>query len=420
MPHVDTVIVGGSQSGLAMSRALTDRGVEHVVLERGRIGARWRADSWDSLRLLTPRWLSRIGGWSDAAGDPDAFMHWRELVDYLEAYGRSFCAPVLENTGVQSARRRGGRFEVSTSTGTWMAERLVVATGHSQSPMMPECAHFLDRRIEQITATDYRRPSALPPGGVLVVGSSATGVQLAAELRRSGREVVLAVGRHTRLPRRYRGRDIMEWLHALGSLGQRTDDVGSLTSSRAQPSLQLVGSAPGEPDDVDLGVLQAMGVRLTGRVVGAQGTRVLTADDLVENIAAAEFKYATMRGRIDRVIERDGLEPFVTDPDPFRPVPIPDSPAFLNLRRLGIRTVVWATGFRRSYPWIEMPALDAAGEIRQRGGVGEMPGLYTMGLNFQRRRSSSFLVGVADDALELARHMDRARDQAPTRIWAVA
>ncbi len=420
MPRVDTVIVGGSQSGLAMSRALSDRGVEHVVLEQGRIGARWRAQSWDSLRLLTPRWLSRVGGWSDRGGDPDAFMHWTELVEYLEGYARSFSAPVLENTSVESARREGDRFEIHTSGQTWQADRLVVATGQSQTAAVPEFAHRLDPRIRQVVPTDYRRPSGLAPGGVLVVGSSATGVQLAAELRRSGRDVVLAVGRHTRLPRRYRGRDVMEWLHAMGSLGERAGDVRDLAASRAQPSLQLVGSAPGEPADVDLGVLQRLGVRLVGRVVGADGARMTTADDLAENIAAAEFKWAMIRRRIDRRLARERLERFADDPDPFRPVPMPDAPTSLNLHALGIRTVIWATGFRRTYPWLQLPAFDEAGEIRHREGVGAVPGLYTMGLNFQRRRSSSFLLGAADDALELARHMDRARSQASPRIWAVA
>jgi putative flavoprotein involved in K+ transport len=420
MPYVDTVIVGGSQSGLAMSRALTDRGVEHVVLERGRIGARWRAQSWDSLRLLTPRWLSRVGGWTDGAGDPDAFMHWTELVEYLESYARSFSAPVLEGTSVESARRDGHRFVVETSGQTWRADRLVVATGQSQTAHVPDFARHLDRRIRQIAPSDYRRPSELAPGGVLVVGSSATGVQLAAELRRAGRDVVLAVGRHTRLPRRYRGRDVLEWLHDMGALGERADDVRDLDASRSQPSLQLVGSGPGEPEDVDLGVLQRLGVHLTGRVVGAHGTRVLTADDLTENIAAAEFKYAMIRRRIDRRIDREGFSRFVHEPEPFGPVPMPEAPAFLNLRRLGIRNVIWATGFRRSWPWLHMPAFDASGEIRQDGGISDIPGLYTLGLNFQRRRSSSFLLGVADDALELARHMDRARTHASARLWAVA
>lgn len=407
MQRIDTVVVGGSQAGLAMSRSLREHGVEHVVLERGRIGERWRSERWDSLRLLTPRWLSRIGGWGDVGADPEGFMNRQEVIRYLEAYASAVAAPVEEGVSVLSVAPRSSGFVVETTRGSWRCDHVVAATGHSQHAHVPPFATSLDPSISQVVPTDYRSAGRLPTGGVLVVGASATGLQLAGEIHSSGRPVHLAVGRHIRLPRRYRHRDIMEWLHRMGSLDEKIGTVRNARASAAQPSLQLVGT----PDrfDLDLGRLQARGVRLCGRALGGFGTRVWFDDDLVENLAAADFKLASLRRRIDGFIAREGMGRFVGPPDEFRPVPLTESPDSLDLGTEGIRTVVWATGFRRGYPWMHPSALDERGDLLHRGGVSPLPGLYALGLNFQRRRSSSFLVGVADDAAELARHLVRRR-----------
>lgn len=411
MIATEVIIVGAGQAGLAMSRCLSEQGRPHVVLERGRIGERWRSERWDSLRLLTPNWQTRLPGFAYDGPDPDGYMTARELAAWLERYAASFAAPVREGVTVHAVGAGGRGFVARTSAGCWTAPAVVVATGHSDVPSVPHIASHLPRWLVQLTPPEYRRPTDLPSGGVLVVGASATGIQLADELHASGRPVTLAVGRHTRLPRRYRGRDILWWFDRMGVLGQRAGDVYDLLVSREQPSLQLVG----RPDhaSLDLADLQARGVRLTGRLMGADGSRVAFADDLVATTAAADIKLAELLLRIDAFIDRSG-----TPAEPAGPfVPIwprfTESPSHCELRHAGIRSVVWATGFRRDYSWLRVPVLDARGEIRHDGGVTPVPGFFVLGLNFLRRRNSSFIAGAGDDARELAPiicgHLDRCR-----------
>jgi putative flavoprotein involved in K+ transport len=404
MRRTETVVIGGGQAGLAMSRCLTDAGVDHVVLERGRVAERWRSSSWDSLRLLTPNWQSRLPGFRYDGPDPDGYMAAPEVVDYLDRYARSFRAPVEEATSVLAVERAGGGYRVTTDRGAWEAPSVVVATGHCDTPIVPAVARQIDPKIVQVVPSRYRNPRQLPEGGVLVVGASATGVQLADEIHASGRPVTLAVGRHTRLPRVYRGRDILWWLDTMGIFDESTEEVFDLAVSRGQPSLQLVG----RPDHatLDLPALEARGVRLAGRVVGVEGPRVSFADDLVAHTAASDVRLARLLQRIDVFAARTGLEAEVGPPEPFRPFLWPATPPTqTDLRAEGIRTVVWATGFRRHYPWLKVPVLDERGEIRHEGGVTDLPGLYVIGLYFLRRRKSSFIDGVGRDALDLATHL---------------
>jgi putative flavoprotein involved in K+ transport len=407
MKRTEAVVIGGGQAGLATSRCLAEAGVDHVVLERGRVAERWRSSSWDSLRLLTPNWQSRLPGFRYDGPDPDGYMGAAEVVGYLDRYARSFRAPVEEGTAVLAVERSGGLFRVATDRGDWQAPSVVIATGHCDTPFVPAGARQLPRDVVEVVPSRYRNPAELPPGGVLVVGASSTGVQLADEIHASGRPVTLAVGPHIRLPRAYRGRDILWWLDAMGVLDESTGDVHDLAASRAQPSLQLVGRR----ETLDLPALEARGVRLVGRLVGAEGDRVSFADDLVAHTAAADARLARLLQRIDVFAARTGLD---TPPaEPFRPFVWPTpAPTALDLRAEGIRSVVWATGFRRLYPWLKVPVLDERGEIRHEGGVTPFPGLYVIGLYFLRRRKSSFIDGVGADAMEitaqLAAHLRRA------------
>jgi len=413
MRRTGTIIIGAGQAGLAMSWSLAALGLEHVVLERGRVGERWRSERWDSLRLLTPRWQSRLPGWSYTGPDPQGYMSRHEVVRYLDGYARSFAAPVEDGVTVTSVARDGDGFRVGTDRGAWRARNVVIATGHCDRPRVPGFAAALGPDIVQVVPGRYRNPRSLPRGGVLVVGASATGAQLAAEIQRSGRPVTLAVGRHTRLPRRYRGRDIMDWLEATGILGQPASEVPDLEASRRSPSLQLVGS----PDHhtLDLGVLLGLGVRLVGRAVAAEGARVRFAGNLGSSIAAADAKLLGLRERIDAHIERSGRHaPVAGRVVPIQPPPAPES---LDLAAEGIRSVLWATGYGRDYSWLRVPVLDARGEIVHDGGVTPAPGLYVLGLRFLRRRNSNFLDGVGADALELARHIEQ---RAARRVAAVA
>jgi putative flavoprotein involved in K+ transport len=410
MPRTDVVIIGGGQAGLAMSRCLTDRRIAHVVLERGRIAERWRSERWDSLRLLTPNWQSRLPGFAYDGQDPDGFMTMPEVAGFLERYARRAEVPIVTGTSVTAVTQAARGYRVATTTGTWTARAVVVATGYSDTPSVPRVAARLSLGITQVVPAQYRRPSQLPPGGVLVVGASATGLQLADELRQAGRDVTIAVGHHTRVPRTYRGRDILWWLDAMGVLRERADQVYDIRVSRAQPSFQLVG----RPDraTLDLLTLRARGVHVVGRLLDVDGVRIRLDDDLVTTTVSADVKLAVLLRRIDRFAASSGLEGEVGPPEPFEPHwrAFVEAPDVLDLRARGVSTVLWATGFRRAYPWLRVPVLDEAGEIRHHGGLTTSPGLFVIGLQFLRRRNSSFIDGVGADARDLsaaiAHHLD--------------
>jgi putative flavoprotein involved in K+ transport len=391
MSWTEVIVIGAGQAGLAMSQCLGHHGIAHVVLERGRIGERWRSETWNSLRLLTPNWMSRLPGWSYAGDDPDGYMAMSELVGYLEGYARASDAPVHEGIEVRAVCPVPTGYHVETEAGVWNASAVVLATGHCARPAIPSLAARLPATVRQLSPSEYRSPGTLPPGGVLVVGASASGVQIAQELRRAGRDVVLSVGRHTRLPRRHRGRDIMWWLDRAGVLREPASRIADLERARAQPSLQLLGSPEGR--DIDLGILREQGVQLAGRMVAAHGAWLGFRDDLAETCAEADARLARLLARLD---------PGAPPPPPVRPG---RSPLTLDLERECIGTVIWATGYRRDWRWLKLPVTDAAGELIHFGGITPAPGLYALGLRFLRRRNSSFLDGVGADAAELAGHI---------------
>jgi putative flavoprotein involved in K+ transport len=397
MQWTDTIIVGAGQAGLAMSRCLAHHGIGHVVLERGRIAQRWRTERWDSLRLLSPNWMSRLPDWSYCGEDPDGFMTVAEFAQYLEDYGRDLQMPVLEGAAVRSVRRAPGGYRVDTTRGSWQARAVIIATGHCDVPVIPAFAGKLSGCVEQVTTSTYRNPAQLPAGGVLVVGASASGVQIAEEIQRAGRRVTISVGRHTRLPRIYRGKDIWYWLERIGVLDESAASVRDLRRSRAEPSFQLVGSL--DRHTLDLGVLRAAGVQITGRTVDADGPVLQLLDDVAETTASAQQALERLLARIDAVTGSKDLPP---EPDAARSVRLSSGPVSLNLKSENICTVVWAIGYRRDYSWLHVPVLDAAGEIIHDGGVTPSPGLFVIGLRFMRRRKSNFIDGVRADAEELA------------------
>ena len=396
-----------------MSRCLSDRAIEHVVLERGRIGERWRSERWDSLTLLTPNWQTRLPGFRYAGGDPDGYMSMPQLIAFLERYASAGAAPIETSTNVLDLRPDGSRFALKTTRGSWLARNVVIATGYSDLPRVPPIARRLARRVAQIVPSEYRHPDQLPGGGVLVVGASATGVQLAEEIHASGRAVTLAVGRHQRLPRTYRGRDILWWLDAMGVFDETAEQVFDLETSRQQPSLQLVGRA--DTRSLDVALLRARGVHVVGRLVDGADEQVSFKDDLIQTTVASDFKLAQLLQRIDGFIEATGCGHLVAPAEPFEPTwtsAIDVEAATVDLRAAGIETVLWATGFRRQYPWLQLPLFDEHGEIRHRGGVTPVPGVFVLGMHFQRRRKSAFIDGVGDDAAFVA---DRILDRGTRR-----
>ena len=398
MLGTDVAILGAGQAGLAMSRCLTDRGIAHLLIERGDAGERWRAQRWDGLRLLTPNWMTRLPGLGHAPADPEGFMDRAALVRLLQDYAQD--APVLARTGVRRLGTLGGRYLIETDRGAIRARAVVIATGACDQPCLPDWAAAIGDSAQPLHAADYARPAALPAGGVLVVGASASGVQIAREIAAAGRPVTLAAGRHTRMPRRYRGRDIFTWLEAAGVLDDRWTEVPDLAAARRQPSMQLSGHGR-----IDLGRLRRMGVRLAGRATGADRGRVFLADTLAGDMAAGEIRTRRILTRIDGHIAAVGHD-LPRDRAAWRAPPAPRAtPAAVDLRGEGIGAVIFATGYARDYSWLDLPVLDSAGELVHRGGVLPMPGLYALGLRFLRRRSSNFIDGVGRDAEELAAHL---------------
>lgn len=403
MPTTETVIIGAGQAGLAASRCLSDRGSDHVVLERGRIGHRWRSETWDALHLLTPNWMNALPGRPYDGDDPDGFRTATAFAEELADYARSFGAPVEEGTRVGSVERRGDCFRVVTNHAVWTAANVVIATGWCDRPAVPAMARALPDDVYQVAPNEYHNSDQLPPGGVLVVGASATGVQLADELRAAGRDVAIAVGRHSRVPRTYRGMDIYWWLERLGLLDKTIDEMPDPVLARREPSLQLVG----RPDrrSLDLASLQSDGVRLVGRLTAVEGHRVRVAPDLPATVADAQRRMNQLLAGIEDHIAANGLATEILPAEPSRSIATTPAVEQLDLRASGVSSVVWATGYRRSYPWLLLPVLDRAGEIRQRRGRTPVPGLYVLGQRFQHYRSSNFIGGVGRDAALVAEHI---------------
>jgi putative flavoprotein involved in K+ transport len=403
----DVAVIGGGQAGLAMSACLSAAGIDHVVLERGEIGERWRSERWKSLRLLTPNWMTRLPGPPLEIADADGFMTSGDFVHRLTAYARTIGAPLVTRVAVTAVSPEGEGYRVATTSGSFRARAVVLATGACDRPALPFWSGEVCPAIRQITPDRYRGAESVDGRGVLVVGASATGVQIARELRRAGRSVTLSAGRHVRAPRRYRGRDIFDWLERSGFLADPLEDGADMARLRAQPSLQLMGSRT--DGEVGLPDLAREGVRIVGRALCGSGVGIRLGRDLPDACIAAEARRRVLLSRIDAHIAAAGID-VAPDPEAWRPArPFGPGPDALDLRAEGIGTIVWATGYRRAYPWLKVPVLDGAGEIRNDRGVVAAPGLFVLGLPFQRHRASAFIDGVGRDAEallpQIARHL---------------
>ena len=404
MRQATTIIIGAGQAGLAMSKRLTDRSIDHVLLERGEVANSWRTERWDSLRLLTPNWQSRLPGYAYNGPEPDGYMNMAQVNNYLGRYAEVIGAPVQNNTTVTSVRPAEYGYYVSTNQGEWFSPNVVLASGACNIANVPALASELPRSIHSMTPLQYRNPDQLDPGGVMVVGASATGVQLAREIQASGRQVTLAVGEHVRVPRTYRGRDIKWWMDVTGALDMSYLEVDDPIRARRVPSLQLIGSS--DRANIDLNSLQQDGVELVGRVAGMRDGTMQFSGSLANQCALADLKMNRLLDAIDRWIEDHAPHAVFGPVDRPAPTRIDNDPALeAKLKDGHIRTIIWATGFRPDYAWLHVPVLDRKGRIRHDGGITDAPGLYVMGLPFLRRRKSSLIDGVGDDARDLADHL---------------
>jgi putative flavoprotein involved in K+ transport len=399
------VVIGAGQAGLAASWWLAARGIDHVVLERGEIANTWRTERWPSLTLLTPNWQSRLPGYRYDGDDPDGFRTLPETVAFIEGYAQRLSPPLRTHCPVTAVRRTDDGYEVVTEQGTWRCRAVVLATGAFNVANVPKLAEAVPPGIVQLTPVQYRNPEGLEPGGVMVVGAAASGAQLADEIQRSGRQVTLAVGEHVRAPRTYRGRDIQWWMDATGLNDEGYDEVENLTRARNLPSFQIAGY----PDrrDIDLNALTALGVKLVGRLAGIRDSKAQFSGSLRNVCALADLKCNRLLNRIDEWAAANAPDGTVDPPHRPEPTRVDASPLLgLDLARAGIRTIVWATGFRPDYSWLDVPVLDRKGNLRHDGGVvTEAPGLYVLGLHFLRRRKSTLIDGVGDDAHDLSAHL---------------
>ncbi len=404
MERTTTVVIGAGHAGLAASHFLTARGLDHVVLERGAVANSWRTERWDTLRLLTPNWQSRLPGHHYDGPDPDGYMTMGEVVEFIGGFAARTGAPVRTGTTVTSLRRTETGYHVATDQGEIACRTVVIASGACNLPAVPKLAEALPDGVEQVTPFTYRGAEALPDGGVLVVGASATGVQLAAEIRRSGRPVTLSTGEHVRMPRTYRGRDVLWWMDTAGVWDQRYDEVPDLTRARRLGSPQLAGT----PDrtSLDINALTDMGVELVGRSAAVRDGEMLFSGGLRNVVALADLKMDRLLTTFDDWARETGTDSDVKPPERFETTRVPDRTRLrADLRGGEFRTVVWATGFRPDYRWLDVPVVDEKGHLRHDGGVVDSPGLYALGLPVLRRRKSTFLHGIEDDARDVVDHL---------------
>jgi putative flavoprotein involved in K+ transport len=396
MEQVGVLVIGAGPGGLAVSHELSAVGVPHVVVERDRVAASWRG-RWDSFCLVTPNWTIAMPGGEYRGAEPDGFLPRDQLVAHFERYAASLAVPVREGVEVTSLERSGSGLRARTPAGELAADQVVVCTGSYSVPYLPPTAASLPADLLVIDATGYRRPDALPPGAVLVVGSGQTGGQIAEELVRSGRDVVLSCGKAPYMPRWIDGRDGVWWARESGVLDQT---AASLPGPEARFGANFLNSGARGGHDLNLRVLRALGVRLVGHFLGAEGRSARFARDLAETVAWGDARYLDLRRLFERLADERGMPPpGMPDPEPF------DDPGDERIDLDGFAAVIFTSGFRPDYgAWIRHPdAFDRMGfPIQQDGASAVVPGLYFVGIHFQRKRKSATLVGFGEDAAIVA------------------
>jgi putative flavoprotein involved in K+ transport len=403
---VETVIIGGGHAGLTMSYSLRQLGREHVILERGRVGERWRSERWDSFHFQFPNWTIELPGYKYQCDDPDAFAPGHEVVRFLDGYADFISAPVRCGVTVMSLEQGSseGRYLIRAQNGTIEAATVVIATGPYQQRAIPAIGAEIPADIFQVHSSNYRNSDQLPAGAILVVGAGSSGCQIAEDLNQSGRRVYLSVGRHRRVPRRYRGQDFGWWGSSMGVWEQRVDMLPS-PQSKNDPVPLLTPANGGH--DVDLRRMAADGVILLGRLQAVSGSRLIIAADLKENLAAGDMGFTNYKKLVDNYVSKTALnvpeEKFsdqgVAEPDEvLRPI------LEIDLKAAGISSIVWATGFRYDFDWVKLPIFDDTGGPVHQRGVTSFPGIYFLGVRWLYKRKSHFMLkaGPAEDAAYIA------------------
>ena len=401
--HAKVVVIGGGQAGLAMSYQLTQNGVDHVILEKNQIAHSWKTQRWDAFCLVTPNWQCQLPGYPYQGSDPKGFMLRDEIVDYVEGYARHIAAPVKEGVAVtRLTQGAGGGFLLETSAGEITADSVVLAVSGYHVPKIPAMADRLDGAVKQLHSSAYRNPESLPPGEVMVVGTGQSGCQIAEDLHLSGRKVHLVVGSAPRCPRVYRGRDAVEWLDDLGQYDLPVDKHNLKEKVRKNANHYLTGRDGGR--DIDLRKFATEGMTLYGRLKDIQDGELQFGDDLATNLDNADRVYNGICGLIDDHIARNGIDAPASPH--YAPVWQPTDPAAtLDPVKAGISTIIWTTGFRSDWSWVELPIFDGAGYPTHRRGVTSMDGVYVLGLPWLYTWGSGRFVGVARDSDFIAKEI---------------
>ena len=401
----DVAVIGGGQAGLAMSNCLCRGGIEHIVLEKHRPGHDWRERRWDSFCLVTPNWQCDLPGFPYAGGDPHGFMAKDEIVRYIEAYAASFGPPLVEGVAVTALCARGRGFALATTAGSCTAERVVLAVGGYHVPALPRIAERVPAGIVSLHSAAYKRPEQLPPGGVLVVGTGQSGCQIAEDLHLAGRRVHLAVGSAPRTARRYRGKDVVEWLDAMGHYRMPVGDHPQGDRIRDRTNHYVTGRGGGR--DIDLRQFAREAMELHGRLVDVTAGAAEFADDLAGHLDRADAAADRIKDGIDRFIAAQGIAA-PTEPR-YQPVWTPgDRPRRVELAAAGISAVIWCTGFRSDWSWVDLPIFDGRGYPSNTRGVTCAAGVYVLGLPWLHTWGSGRLSAVGADAEYLAEHIARS------------
>ncbi len=405
--HYPVIIIGGGQAGLSMSYCLKERGVEHLIFEKNRLGESWRSNRWDSFCLVTPNWQCKLPGFPYSGNDPDGFMKKDEIVAYIEAYAQSFQPPIQEGVTVtRLAQDEAGRFVVATSTGDYLADQVVVATGGYQVPTVPRIAERLPLTMSQLLSSDYKSPELIGAGEVLVVGSGQSGCQIAEDLHIAGRRVHLCVGGAPRTARRYRGKDVVAWLHEMGYYDKPIHEHPLKERVRAKANHYVTGRDGGR--DIDLRKLATEGMLLYGRLKDITGSWLRFADDLKQNLDQADAVAESIKTTIDKFIDSRRIE--APKEERYRQVWEPSDPVLeLNCAAANIKTIIWSVGYGTDYRWIEVPIFDGKGYPAHQRGVTTVPGLYFLGLPWQYTWGSGRFSGVTRDAIFIADYMEARR-----------
>ncbi|CAN1211490.1 MSMEG_0569 family flavin-dependent oxidoreductase [Tumidithrix helvetica PCC 7403] len=416
--HYSVVIVGGGQAGLSMSYCLKERGIDHIVFEKNKIGHSWRTHRWDTFCLVTPNWQCQLPGYPYPGNDPNGFMQKDEIVKYIEDYAASFDPPIKESVAVSKVRKNEARnvFEVTTSIGDFTADQVVIAVGGYHTPKIPKMAERLPEDIVQIHSSQYKTPDLLGDRAVLVVGTGQSGCQIAEDLHLADKQVHLCVGSAPRSPRRYRGKDVVEWLDQMGYYDLSIDDHPQKEKARTNTNHYVTGRDGGR--EIDLRQFALKGMQLHGRLKAIAKTKLEFFDDLKQNLDGADAVAENIKKTIDGFIQKNQIEA-PSDP-PYKPIWEPTASILeIDYIQANIGAVVWSTGYHSDFSWIEIPVFDGKGYPGHKRGVTDVGGFYFLGLPWLYTWGSGRFSGVARDASYLAERIAARKKVTYPSAWSV-